>query len=412
MAILETRMSKPPSTSELPGTPITCAETRGRILKKVRELCGWENRTFPGSQPVSLCRDSLPLLFRSEYVVCEKSDGIRSLLLSASGSIFLIGRLEEVHQINMKLPLRGNPSEFQQLTLLDGEVVNDKYTVDGVVKYRRRYLCYDAICIHKNSLKHLNLLERLSMAYTDIMVPLVASKVASAPDDESQNYLEIYLKDFFDITQITHIDKFSNKLPHITDGLIFTPVRVPYTPGTCKSLLKWKPPHLNTVDFSIDVLFDSTKRPRLVELYVSKDGARSSYKEFLAPYGAIYSRILKQAITEQVGQIIVECSWISDSRVWTFVPNLKHSDPRAAGGSESVLDFDNGVWMQGGWYAERIREDKKHPNNISVVNSVKMSIEDDITFEMLVDEIEMFKKNGKVPLYNKCVLPKNYSIVQ
>lgn len=99
-------------------------------------------------------------------------------------------------------------------------------------------------------------MERLAFVYTHVIVPLrMAGIYSSTPNkptdgtDNSEAYdkLEIYLKDFFDITQIKHINNISVKLPHISDGLIFTPVNIPYSPGTCKSLLKWKPPHLNTV---------------------------------------------------------------------------------------------------------------------------------------------------------------------
>ncbi|MBQ2746790.1 MAG: hypothetical protein IJF35_03670, partial [Clostridia bacterium] len=38
-------------------------------------------------------------------------------------------------------------------------------------------------------------------------------------------------------------------LTHDCDGLIFTPVRDPYTIGTSFKLLKWKPLEFNSADF-------------------------------------------------------------------------------------------------------------------------------------------------------------------
>lgn len=40
-------------------------------------------------------------------------------------------------------------------------------------------------------------------------------------------------------------------LLHENDGLIFTVDACPYYPGTCDEIIKWKPPHMNTVDFEL-----------------------------------------------------------------------------------------------------------------------------------------------------------------
>jgi len=41
------------------------------------------------------------------------------------------------------------------------------------------------------------------------------------------------------------------RLKHKNDGLIFTSINSPYIPGTCQKMLKWKPPHENTIDFKL-----------------------------------------------------------------------------------------------------------------------------------------------------------------
>ena len=45
-------------------------------------------------------------------------------------------------------------------------------------------------------------------------------------------------------------DLIKNKLEHENDGLIFTIDAAPYYMGSCHHILKWKPEHLNTIDFN------------------------------------------------------------------------------------------------------------------------------------------------------------------
>lgn len=89
--------------------------------------------------------------------------------------------------------------------------------------------------------------------------------------------MPIYLKDFFEIWDILAIKNLSEtRLPHVSDGIIFTPVALPYVPGTCKGLLKWKPPELNTVDFAAELVYgyniDGQKWPVGARLQIGKRG--------------------------------------------------------------------------------------------------------------------------------------------
>ena len=44
-------------------------------------------------------------------------------------------------------------------------------------------------------------------------------------------------------------DNIMPKLEHENDGIIFTVDAAPYYMGQCNHILKWKPEHLNTIDF-------------------------------------------------------------------------------------------------------------------------------------------------------------------
>jgi mRNA guanylyltransferase len=41
------------------------------------------------------------------------------------------------------------------------------------------------------------------------------------------------------------------RLEHENDGLIFTVDSAPYYMGSCAHIWKWKPMHLNTIDFNV-----------------------------------------------------------------------------------------------------------------------------------------------------------------
>lgn len=63
----------------------------------------------------------------------------------------------------------------------------------------------------------------------------------------------IRCKEFRDLSKIQEVFDLMSKLPHENDGLILGPVHQPYKAGRDQRLLKWKPPHLNTVDFKLEV---------------------------------------------------------------------------------------------------------------------------------------------------------------
>ena len=78
---------------------------------------------------------------------------------------------------------------------------------------------------------------------------LVPQRPAKAP------IIDIYMKDVFKIQDVPAIfEHVIPRLQHGNDGLIFTQNAVPYYPGTCEEILKWKPRHLNSIDFELKAL--------------------------------------------------------------------------------------------------------------------------------------------------------------
>ncbi|KAJ1437341.1 Nucleic acid-binding, OB-fold [Sesbania bispinosa] len=142
-------------------------------------------------------------------------------------------------------------------------------------------------------------------------------------------------KAFWLLSTVTKLlNEFIPKLSHDADGLIFQGWDDPYIPRTHEGLLKWKYADLNSVDF----LFEIEDDRQLLFLY--ERGKRNSWKEGSDPL--LYS-----------GKII-ECAWDSDKQEWIF---------------------------------KRIRTDKSTPNDFNTYKKVMKSIRDNITEDILLDEI-------------------------
>jgi len=190
----------------------------------------WESpdpERFPGPQPVSIERRHFVEFKKRPYYVCEKTDGVRHLLLSlevqGKRSTCLVNRAFDVIPFSTMIP-RG--------TVLDGELVEPK------VPSRPIFLIYDAICIKGKDLRKCPLDKRLEEAQK-LMKTVIRS---------SRDPFEIRVKTMSPFPgTLPDLDSF----PWETDGLVFTPVNEPVRMGTHETLFKWKPRSRITIDFEI-----------------------------------------------------------------------------------------------------------------------------------------------------------------
>lgn len=97
---------------------------------------------------------------------------------------------------------------------------------------------------------------------------------------QSEFWLMLHMKDIFEVWECESIfnliDPERDLLMHENDGLIFTINACPYYPGTCNEIIKWKPPHMNTIDFKLQFLgkYAHDTKDMLWGLYV-RDGKNS-----------------------------------------------------------------------------------------------------------------------------------------
>ena len=177
---------------------------------------------FPGPQPVSIERRHFPLLKKQPYVVCEKTDGIRHLLVSNEEGVFLVNRAFKIDPVKVRIP-KG--------TILDGELVTAK---NGKVFF----MVYDAVIVKGESVSNFDLKLRLEKANSVIKGII---KTSQAP-------FEVRLKTMWSLGDpIPDLNSFEYE----TDGLVFTPVNDPIRSGTHETMFKWKPRERITIDFEL-----------------------------------------------------------------------------------------------------------------------------------------------------------------
>lgn len=112
------------------------------VVNYIHEVWGSKDY-FPGPQPISIERCHFPILRGAKYLVCEKTDGERHMLVALNIGTFLVNRSFEVKEVKLNLPRKA----FEG-TILDGEL------------YENTLMVYDAVRVSGVPVFHLNLNER------------------------------------------------------------------------------------------------------------------------------------------------------------------------------------------------------------------------------------------------------------
>ena len=186
---------------------------------------GSDGTRFPGPQPVSIERRHFPLLKRQPYVVCEKTDGVRQLLVCPpNGTPCIVNRAWHAEPVKVKIP---------KDTILDGELVKSK---SGKVLF----MVHDAVRVKGVAVGTLSLTERLEAA-RQLIKKII--KTADAP-------FEVRVKTMVPLAEIGAMPPLDS-FEYETDGLVFTPINEPIRVGTHETLFKWKPHARITIDFEL-----------------------------------------------------------------------------------------------------------------------------------------------------------------
>jgi len=289
----------------------------------------WGSRDyFPGPQPVSIEYRHFPVLKSNEYVVCEKTDGERHMLVALTyegkRKCVFVNRAFKITPISINLP-----KNAYEGTILDGEL------------YTNTLFVYDALLINGQSVAHMNLLNRLDMASN-----LINSTIQMKFDKH-----RLKMKTFHSMKDYERF--MCEYLPTVEqdiDGLVFTPINEPVRIGTHETMFKWKPKEKNTVDFYMKKgrSFEGIGKPGVPvwKLFVQEKGKLFYESEFPT------SRMDESWFEDGA---IVECAYIT----WE----------------------EGSLW----WKPLKRRHDKTHPNNRRTFYNTITNIREDIQMKEFLD---------------------------
>lgn len=218
---------------------------------------------FPGPQPISIEYKHFPILKSAEYVVCEKTDGERhmmvALMFEGKKKCLFVNRAFNMFEV----PINLKKAAYEG-TILDGEL------------YDNTLMVYDAVLVNGESVWDAHLMRRLEAA-RGLMKSIIYMK---------SDKWRLKCKTFY---QMRDFEKFMDEyLPTVQqkiDGLVFTPVNEPIRIGTHETMFKWKPQEKNTVDFLMKKE-PSRETPGFKpglpawRLYVQEKGSCSSNQRF------------------------------------------------------------------------------------------------------------------------------------
>lgn len=307
----------------------TCEKISNSLLiEKIRKECGrlleinLPENYFPGPQPVAIEKENIPKLKSGEYVVCEKTDGERAILLLINidnkPMCFINNRNNEY----MYLPLSVKKEVFEG-TIFDGEIVKN-------VNNEWIYLIHDTLCYNGRNYTNTN----HKLRYSSIIDFIVRRYVHKDHDP-----FKIKTKLFYNYIPFNNDNggikttwEFINKTTeHKIDGLIFTPIYEKIIYGTQNNLFKWK--SVNTMD----LLVKYYKQTGSINLYYYKKGNKL-FKTFEVDTDN-YRRINQYYIENELDKKkdhIIEFNYSLNNDV--FTPYKIRTDKQKANGETTFLN--------------------------------------------------------------------------
>lgn len=457
-------------------------EEKSYFSKIIKKLENYNHNSkssfsFPGLQVVNLTKLMVKpfCLYSHRILICEKSDGVRYFLITfRNGKCLFFNRKEQFFTVELSSPLPSSESkadDWEIENILDGELILDKVFIENddqllrlkdetnllLIKkqgekpnkdllYKFKFVAFDAIVLRMEQIGYLpfrSRLERLSRfgkeiefkkfqmnyvkekfnnkftACTGSFLSLLSSKATQSRSQVPPS-IEVFIKDYFTFDHIASLYKMSKspKFPHLNDGIILNYDDYPYYPGVSDEVFKWKPAHLNTIDFEIKekdglmVMNIAEGREKLLPVsclfFKDKEEKECFEQEYnkmkLNSTNAIIAECFydKHHITKETTNLnllskLLSCFKRNDS----LTINLDNYDKNFIDNYEK----NKANYELGGWRFLRFRNDKYHANYIKTYTSILQTIEEDLDIDSINREINNSKElKSRTPEFvlNEC----------
>lgn len=226
---------------------------RETLVAMVAEMTGAAAGKFPGPSPLSIERADFPALKATPYMVCEKTDGWRAVLMLARCKDVPVCVLFDRKLTPYLIPMMHVPTALWQGSVFDGEVVMHRRETAW------HFMVFDALRVAGVPVHQRTFSDRIRVS------TLAWEPYTPHPED----VIRVRIKRFVsreDIGALAgHLANVAQDVA--TDGIVLTPDVPGITFGRCRGLFKLKTVH--SVDFLVDdsgkglCVYDSRARMHL-----------------------------------------------------------------------------------------------------------------------------------------------------
>lgn len=285
-----------------------------------------------------------------------------------------------MHQRNLHFPLQNNPTGFHVGTLIDGELVMERLP-DG--SKEPKFLVFDLLALDgKADLRTKPFYKRLGHFKEMVMRPY-KQLFMEYPHELEMQAFKVEMKNMqLAYGMVMMFREVIPQLQHDNDGLIFTCRNTPYVFGTDQHILKWKPPHDNTIDFRLKLSFPLVEPDE----FDRAEGQTEPYIDYESVPDARLMIYTGSSGNVPNYTLFKEPLYLTEEE-WEKLKGL--GDPLQDRVVECCLDSEKR------WRLYKFRDDKSEANHVSTVNSVLDSIRDGVSQEDLVGAAEGIKVNWK-----------------